>query len=44
MHRQVEPQHIPVKVYRSEDRLVIAAPMAGLQAEDIVVEVTTDAV
>ena len=42
MHRQVKPQHIPVKVYRSEDRLVIAAPMSGLQAEDVVVEVTTD--
>lgn len=42
MHQQVELQRIPVKVYRSDDRLVVAAPMAGLQAEDVVVEVTAD--
>jgi HSP20 family protein len=33
-------EHIPVKMYRGPDRLVIAAPMAGLEPEDILVEVT----
>jgi HSP20 family protein len=32
-------QQVPVKVYRSEDRLTIAAPMAGLEPEDITVDV-----
>ena len=42
MQEQAQLQHIPIKVYRSDDRLTIAAPMPGLQPEDIVVEVTTD--
>jgi HSP20 family protein len=33
-------QEIPVKVYRSADRLTVAAPMPGLEPEDILVEVT----
>jgi hypothetical protein len=37
-----EHQHVPVKVYRSHDLLTVAAPMAGLGAEDITVEVTSD--
>ena len=38
------PTHapVPVKVYRSQDLLTVAAPMAGLGPEDITVEVTTD--
>jgi HSP20 family protein len=36
------PQHIPVKMYQSADgdRLTVAAPMPGLEPEDISVEVT----
>ena len=37
-----EPHCVPVKVYRSLNLLTIAAPMAGLGAEDITVEVTAD--
>ena len=33
-------QQIPVKLYRTLDRLVVAAPMPGLQPEDVTVEVT----
>jgi HSP20 family protein len=42
MQEQVKRQHIPVKVYRTDDRLMIAAPMAGLEPENILVEVTDD--
>ena len=35
-------QQIPLKVYRSRERLTVAAPMAGLEPEDISVEVTSD--
>ena len=37
-----EQHRVPVKVYRSLNLLTIAAPMAGLGAEDITVEVTAD--
>jgi HSP20 family protein len=37
-----EQQRVPVKVYRSLELLTVAAPMAGLGAEDITVEVTSD--
>lgn len=40
--RSDAPQHVPVKMYRSEDRLSVAALMPGLEAEDIAVEVTGD--
>jgi HSP20 family protein len=40
MQEQAELQQIPVKVYRTLDRLMVAAPMPGLQPEDILVEVT----
>ena len=40
MQEQAKLQQIPVKVYRTADRLMVAAPMPGLQPEDIVVEVT----
>jgi HSP20 family protein len=39
-HPMIAP--IPVKMYRTEDRLMIAAPMPGMLPEDIVVEVTSD--
>ncbi|QBD77780.1 Hsp20/alpha crystallin family protein [Ktedonosporobacter rubrisoli] len=40
MQEQLKRQHVPVKVYRSAQRLMVAAPMPGLEPEDIVVEVT----
>lgn len=40
MQEQAKIQHIPVKVYRSVDRLMVAAPTPGLQPEDIQVNVT----
>src|SRR2546430_17494432 len=42
MQEKAKIQQIPVKVYRSSDRLMIAAPMPGLQPEDIIVRVTDD--
>jgi len=35
-------QRIPVKMFRSLDRLTITAPMAGVQPEDIQVQVRED--
>lgn len=40
LQEQPKKQHILVKVYRSTDRLMVAAPMPGLEPEDILVEVT----
>jgi HSP20 family protein len=42
MQEQTKVQTIPVKVYRSEQRLMVAAPMPGLQPEDIVIELKSD--
>jgi HSP20 family protein len=42
MQEQGKQQHIPVKVYRTDNRVMIAAPMAGLEPENILVEVTHD--
>jgi len=42
MHEQPKEQQIPVKVYRTDERLTVAAPMAGLEPENIQVEVTAD--
>ncbi|MEO8955568.1 MAG: Hsp20/alpha crystallin family protein [Ktedonobacteraceae bacterium] len=42
MQEQGKQQIIPVKVYRTDGRLMIAAPMAGLEPENITVEVTND--
>ncbi|GHO45503.1 Hsp20/alpha crystallin family protein [Ktedonospora formicarum] len=42
MPEQAKIQHIPVKVYRTSGRLMVAAPMPGLQPEDIGIEVTAD--
>ncbi len=42
MQEQMKRQQIPVKVYRTGERLMIAAPMAGLEPENIAVEVTDD--
>jgi HSP20 family protein len=42
MQEQESPmlQEVPVKVYRTGDRLTVAAPMPGMEPEDIQVEVT----
>lgn len=40
MQEQAKIQEIPVKVYRTSDRLMVAAPMPGLEPEDILVEIT----
>ena len=40
MQEQAKLQQIPLKVYRTEERLMVAAPMPGLQPDDILVEVT----
>ena len=42
MQEQVKQQPIPVKVYRTDERVMIAAPMAGLEPENMVVEVTAE--
>jgi len=42
MQEKTKIQHIPVKVYRTVDRLMVAAPMPGLEPEDIVVMVTEE--
>jgi len=42
MQENVQQQRIPVKVYRSAGRITVAAPMPGLEPEDISVEVTGD--
>ena len=42
MQEQLKQQYIPVKVYRTDQRLMVAAPMAGLEPENIVVEVTAE--
>lgn len=34
-----EAQTVPVKVYETDDRLTVAAPMPGIEPEDIMVEV-----
>jgi len=40
MQEQTQLQPIPVKIYRTHDHLTVAAPMPGLEPEDILVEVT----
>ena len=42
MQERPKIQAIPIKVYRTADRLMVAAPMPGMQPEDIVVQVTED--
>ena len=40
MQEQIPLQYLPLKVYRMHDHLTVAAPMPGLEPEDIFVEVT----
>jgi HSP20 family protein len=35
-------QEVPIKLYRTPDRLTVAAPMPGLLPEDITIEVTAN--
>ena len=42
MAEQLTWQHIPVKVYRTSTRLMVAAPMPGVEPEDISVDLTAD--
>jgi HSP20 family protein len=42
MQEQLKVQQIPVKVYSTAERLMVAAPMPGLGPEDITVEVTAE--
>ena len=42
MQEHSETQNIPVKVYRTADRLMVAAPMAGMEPEDITVTITAN--
>lgn len=42
MQEHIETQSIPVKVFRSDERLTVAAPMPGLVPEDITVTVTAE--
>lgn len=42
MPEQAKVQQIPLKVYRAADRLTVAAPMAGIEPGDILVEITDD--
>jgi HSP20 family protein len=44
MQEQAKIQHIPIKMYRSPERLVIVAPMPGSEPEDILVKVTKSSV
>ena len=39
---QIERTRIPVKIYRSDSRLMVALLMPGLQPEDITVAVHAD--
>lgn len=40
MQEEAKLQSIPVKVYRTAERLMVAAPMPGLEPEDIIVTVS----
>jgi HSP20 family protein len=42
MSERTDLQEVPVKLYRTEDLITIAAPMPGLEAENIAVDVTGD--
>jgi HSP20 family molecular chaperone IbpA len=40
MAHQQQPKSIPVRIYQSNDRIMAAAPMPGLEPEDISVAMT----
>ena len=43
MQESEKVQQIPIKMYRTADRLMVAAPMPGMEPEDIFIQVTEDA-
>jgi HSP20 family protein len=42
MHAQVKPQSIPLNMYSTNGRLMVTAPMPGLEPENIAIQVTED--
>lgn len=38
MERELKPTRVPVNIYRTEERLMVAALLPGLQPEDISIE------
>jgi HSP20 family protein len=42
MQEATEQSALPINLYRSAERLTVAAPMPGIEPEDILVEVTGD--
>ena len=42
MQEQLKLQQIPVKMYKTDERVMVVAPMPGLEPENIVIEVTSD--
>lgn len=42
--KQSEAQTIPLRVYQTESRIMLAAPMPGLEGQDISVEIAGDRV
>lgn len=40
MQEQLKMQEIPVKAYKTDDRLMVVAPMPGLEPESIGIEIT----
>lgn len=44
MMNQEQPQAVPIRLYQSENRIMLAAPMPGLEPDNISVEVRGDRV
>jgi HSP20 family protein len=42
MQEQVKLQQIPVKMYKTDDRVTVVVPMPGLEPENVVIEVTSN--
>jgi len=40
MQTQPKIQSVPIKMYRTQDRLTVAAPMPGIQPEDLLIGIT----
>jgi len=40
MQTQTKIQSVPIKMYRTQDRLTIAAPMPGIQPDDLLIRIT----
>jgi HSP20 family protein len=40
MYTQAKIQSVPIKMYRTQDRLTVAAPMPGIQPEDLLIRIT----